>query len=139
MKKQTNDCIYFDRILRFSFSNDEITELHELYEADKSGRYWIDKKGNIYSMCREEPRLKAQLDNGNGYLYVQLCGKNFYVHRLMASHFLVNDNPKEKTQVHHKDFNRKNNSIDNLEWVSKEEHTKIHNAAREKSVLTQTC
>ena len=50
------------------------------------------------------------------------------MHRLVARAFI--SNPNGYTVVHHKDHNTKNNCVDNLEWVNKEEHDKIH--ARER-------
>lgn len=46
--------------------------------------------------------------------------KSYFIHRLVASHFL--SNPTNLPEVNHKDCNRLNNSIDNLEWVSKEDN-----------------
>lgn len=44
----------------------------------------------------------------------------------MAELYLINDNPEEKTEVHHLDFNRYNNSLDNLIWLTPEKHRIIH-------------
>ena len=59
-----------------------------------------------------------------GYLKVRLCkhGKIFKkrVHRLVAEVFI--DNPNDLPQVNHKDGNKENNSITNLEWVTDEEN-----------------
>lgn len=64
------------------------------------------------------------VDNGNGYLYVTLHKnnrrKNKYIHRLVAEHFIKN--PMGKKVVNHKDYNKYNNSVDNLEWVSQREN-----------------
>lgn len=105
---------------------------------DEQGRYWIDEKGTIYSVCRNKIRIKAQIDNGNGYKYVDLCGKHFYIHRLVAKYFVANDNPKVKTEVHHKDGNKNNNSIDNLEWLSPIEHRKKHNEMRQQNKIDKS-
>jgi len=69
--------------------------------------------------------LKA--DNGAGYLSVGIGpklgkkGKKItarkYVHRLVAEAFIPN--PDNLPQVNHKDFDKSNNAVENLEWVSK--------------------
>lgn len=41
---------------------------------------------------------------------------NFAVHRIVANAFIPN--PNGYTEVNHKDYNKKNNCVDNLEWVS---------------------
>lgn len=65
-------------------------------------------------------------DNGAGYLSVQVAAwkdtngkhrsKRDYIHRLVAKHFLAN--PDNLPQVNHKDCNKSNNHVDNLEWTS---------------------
>lgn len=42
--------------------------------------------------------------------------KKYFVHRLVAEKYIPN--PKKLTQVNHKDGNKLNNCVDNLEWVS---------------------
>lgn len=82
--------------------------------------------------------LMTPFDNGNGYLMVSLVGddssrKNFYVHRLVADAFL--SNPDNLPQVDHIDYDRKNNRVSNLRWVTTSEninhsmcnHPKTHN------------
>lgn len=60
----------------------------------------------------------------NGYEYVTLCmngqRKKFYVHRLVAIAFIPN--PKSYEQVNHKDGNKSNNKVDNLEWCTQKEN-----------------
>lgn len=57
-------------------------------------------------------------NNGRGYLYVRLWRDNQekkeYIHRLVARHFI--SNPNGLPQVNHKDENKENNCVDNLEW-----------------------
>lgn len=62
----------------------------------------------------------------SGYRSVKLTFENskqqrFYVHRLVAMYFIPNDD-KNKTFVNHKDGNKLNNNVDNLEWVSPREN-----------------
>lgn len=65
--------------------------------------------------------LMKPFDNGRGYLVVSLINesgdrKNFYVHRLVADAFIPN--PDELPQVDHIDYDRKNNRVNNLRWVT---------------------
>ena len=64
------------------------------------------------------------LDNGKGYLRIKLTknneSKRIMLHRIIACSFI--DNPNNKKVVNHIDFNKKNNSISNLEWCSQKEN-----------------
>lgn len=58
--------------------------------------------------------------NGKGYLRVSIGGKLMFIHRLVAEKYIPN--PEEKEQVNHKDGNKLNNNVDNLEWVTNQEN-----------------
>ena len=88
----------------------------------------IFSKGWKNTRYHEPRKLKKVFDKGNGYFLVSLVDgkglvKNRFVHRLMAQTFL--ENPLNKPQVNHKDGNKTNNSLDNLEWVTGKENS-IH-------------
>ena len=55
----------------------------------------------------------------NGYIKVHLSKKTYSLHRLLAKIFISNLENKE--QVNHKDGDKQNNSIDNLEWTTASE------------------
>lgn len=63
-------------------------------------------------------------DNGNGYKIIGLRNgpkrKNYYVHRLVAEAFIPN--PDGLAEVNHLDYNKSNNAVENLEWVSRTEN-----------------
>lgn len=101
------------------------------------GLYSIDSKGNILSLPRLVkgvdgalyPRggivLKPGINKQTGYLQVDLWkankGTKFAVHRLVAEAFIPN--PAGKLEVNHRDGNRANPIVENLEWVTSSENS----------------
>lgn len=83
-------------------------------------KYMVNEKGAVYSELTKK-RLKPQ-KNGVGYLIYRLMkdGKPRTVtaHRLVAEAFIPRPNDGKKYVVNHKDENRKNNIVENLEWIS---------------------
>ena len=82
------------------------------YDVSKYGEIRHNKKNKI---------LKPYINKKNNYAYVFIRdnnGKylNKRVHRLVAECFLPNLN--NLPMVNHKDFNRSNNNVNNLEWVN---------------------
>ena len=88
------------------------------------GKYMVSNWGRVkslnYNRTGKERILKAG-DNGNGYLEVILFkdgkGKHYKIHRLVAQAFL--ENTKGYTEVNHRDENKQNNCVENLEWCSR--------------------
>lgn len=83
------------------------------------GRYQVSDDGRVRRI-KSHGRTR-ELKNREGLYYtVSLCkegNKHTYaVHRLVAETFL--EKPEGATEVNHKDGNKKNNDISNLEWVS---------------------
>lgn len=86
-------------------------------DGEKWG-YEVSNLGNVRNMKTD--KLLNLTKHSNGYIRITLSKnrktKKFYVHRLVATMFIPNtDGLKE---VNHIDFNRENNSVENLEWVS---------------------
>ncbi len=90
----------------------------------------VTSNGKVYKKGKE---LK-QNENFDGYLVVYTGNnRSVGVHRLVALAFIHNDNPEVKTEVNHKDFNRKNNNVHNLEWLSHADNIKYsHKHGRHK-------
>lgn len=89
------------------------------YEA----RYLIREDGVVINLANNCP-LKP-IRNPNGYLKVSLANgdgtsRQVSLHVLVAKHFIPN--PYDHLQVNHKDGDKTNCSVSNLEWVSAQEN-----------------
>lgn len=87
-------------------------------------RYKVFEDGTIVSCCRKKEKvLKPQLKS-NGYLEVALFDGNKYIyrtiHRLVAICFI--HRPNKHLVVNHKDYNKLNNKVNNLEWVTQKDN-----------------
>ena len=84
--------------------------------------YAVSNTGKIKNI--KTGKFLKLVENKSGYLAVSLCQNRkkatFSVHRLVALMFI--DNPDCKKEVNHKDGNKKNNNINNLEWMTHKEN-----------------
>ena len=87
------------------------------------GMYKISNLGNIKSFKRKITKILKHATDTAGYKYVCLSGKNYSIHRLVACYFIPN--PENKPEVNHKDGDKANYSIDNLDWNTVSEN-QIH-------------
>lgn len=92
------------------------------YGRVRSETRWCEHKR--YGRFIKKGKLFVLSENSRGYLSVTLShnGKSYskFVHRLVAEAFIPN--PANKPQVNHIDGNRKNNTVDNLEWATQSEN-----------------
>lgn len=92
---------------------------------DYKGLYQISTLGRVKSLPRngvgKTEKMLSIATNRYGYCKVVLhkngISKNYFVHRLVAMAFIDNNNPN-MCCVNHKDENKSNNRLDNLEWCS---------------------
>lgn len=87
--------------------------------------YFINKDGFLYSLARKGTKggvLKEQFGELYKFYRVSVNGKckNVLTHRLLGECFIAN--PENKPQINHKDGNKHNNSIENLEWNTNKEN-----------------
>lgn len=86
----------------------------------------IIKSGRGYGLHKIELKILKLIKNPDGYLVVNLYNnsliKQFKVHRLVAHAFLSNIH--NKPEVNHKDGNKQNNNVNNLEWNTYSENRK---------------
>ena len=93
------------------------------YEGLYEGLYEVSNTGKVKSLNYRKTgkeRILKTYDNGHGYLFVVLSKdgnrEQPLVHVLVATAFI--ENPDNLPEVNHKDENKYNNCMDNLEWCS---------------------
>lgn len=90
------------------------------------GLYMVSNLGRVKSFYGIGEKLLTPGVNRGGYAFVVLTDinkirKSLKVHTLVARMFLPN--PEDKPVVHHRDGNRSNKRVENLEWVTYRENT----------------
>ena len=118
----------------------------------KEGKFQVSNKGRIKSLERivirsngrlfhvREKILKPVVGNECGHLQVDLGNSRVHemkhIHKIVAKAFIPNQNGY--TVVHHIDHNPTNNCVENLVWMSDEEHKRLHGEERAKTVYQYT-
>lgn len=104
-----------------------IEGFEDCYEISSLGVVKSKNKTMLYKGKYERNwtgRIRKQFNNHRGYPMVLLSKdgykKTIPTHILLAKTFL--DNPENKKEVNHKDGNKENNSISNLEWCTRQEN-----------------
>lgn len=86
--------------------------------------YSITNTGDVISYKYGKKKLLKKIDSGRGYYGAELwngsSSSRKLIHRLVAEAFIPN--PENKPQVNHKDGNKLNNNVSNLEWATVKEN-----------------
>jgi hypothetical protein len=89
-------------------------------------RYHVSNLGRVKSYCSGKEKILKPGTKKDGYLFVNLSkngtSKTYLIHRLVAQAFIPNLD--KKTEINHKDGNKQNNCVKNLEWVTHIENCK---------------
>ena len=107
-----------------------MNEQPRIYPLFGDGRYRVWAHGQVDGLRSGEWRtLRPCISR---YANFNLCHKGVFrtasMHRMVATCFIPN--PLGLSDVNHKDFNKHNSHVDNLEWCSRKENMHHYFAAR---------
>ncbi|HYX07470.1 MAG TPA: NUMOD4 domain-containing protein [Bacteroidales bacterium] len=105
------------------YKNEE-WKLLDIFDLDEDERYAISNYGRIrsYKNNKEGVIIKGSLLKGYKILNVKLKNKKRttkYIHKMVAELFIPKDNPYQEFVIH-VDYNKSNNHINNLKWVTQQ-------------------
>lgn len=102
--------------------------MEEIWTPIKYDGYEISNLGRVksYKVDKKNGKIMKPYHDTKGYLQIDLSldGRkrqnrvHLFIHRLVAEAFIPN--PDNLPQVNHKDENKENNCVDNLEWCTNE-------------------
>lgn len=97
----------------------------------------VSTHGNVFNLITQ--KMQYQHDNGKGYKVVRVNIDNgiyrLRIHRLVAMAFIPN--PENLEVVNHKDLNKSNNHVSNLEWCTYEDNTRHYHRMKKEGIYAK--
>ncbi len=95
----------------------DLLDLTNYKVIDDHKNFMISNDGKVYNISRNSFLTPRKPGDGS-YMSVVLDNKHHSVHILVAKHFIPNDDIQNKIVVNHKDGDKMNNCVENLEWTT---------------------
>jgi hypothetical protein len=89
--------------------------------------YEVSNLGRVKSLKFGKEFILKQSKNKAGYYLVHIKQKKYYVHLLVAEFFLNHKPLRYKNSINHIDFNKSNNTLENLEILTHRENSSYKN------------
>ena len=116
------------------YTKDNIKDLpeEEWRQSQYADYIYISNYGRVKSYYYYNANLQKLEDNGSGYYRVDIKGDYYLIHKLVMELFSYDIKDNQNYEIHHKDFNKQNNNISNLIYLTEEAHRRIHNEENQK-------
>lgn len=138
--------MYLEALMRYIYGINILImakEIWKIFPIDGLKRYslFVSSLGQVKMVGTKRTFIKKQHIGNMGYpmIWIRFNGgrEHILVHRIVAAAFL--DNPLNKRTVNHKNGNKEDNRIENLEWATdKEQATHRHYTLNKKNTIAAT-
>lgn len=126
----------------------DIKDFEGVYQVSNYGRIkscdrTVEKhyRNGVLVKCQIKEKVIRHFTNNKGYSVIRLYkNRKCYhklIHRLVAEHFIPN--PNEYLEVNHKDENKRNNRVDNLEWCNRRYNNNYGKQSKEGRRKSSNC
>lgn len=112
----------FDKLPGYKYEPGQFIPDFDYEKEIWKGLYSTGYEVSNFGRVRRGDRILAGSHHNDGYIFTNINGKQIPIHRFVADAFIPN--PNNYPEVNHKDGNKMNNSVDNLEWVTRSENQK---------------